>query len=93
MLDAEMIVLRSVGFSTKAACLAGIRDFQKGAANDGNFIRVLSEDRRHFFVLTIASNHVIAASETYPTAEMMERDIIVVQTEGPTARVAESCKG
>ena len=83
--------MQSVAFSTKEACLAGVEDFQRSAVNDANFIRVLARDRTHFFALNSDSNHLIAVSQSYPTAAMMELDIVLVQTGTPTAPIAESC--
>ena len=83
--------MQSVAFSTKEACLAGVEDFQRSAVNDANFIRVLARDRTHFFALNSDSNHLIAVSQSYPTAAMMELDIVAVQTGTPTALIAESC--
>ena len=58
--------------------------------SDSNFVRVLSEDRTHFFVVTSERNEVIATSLSYPTAAMMELDIEVVRVDAPNALVAVS---
>lgn len=59
------VILQSEGYSTRAACSAGIESVRKNAAMEGRFECHTAKDGRAYFVLKASNGQQIARSQMY----------------------------
>ncbi|HRN91722.1 MAG TPA: YegP family protein [Ferruginibacter sp.] len=80
-------ILMSEGYKSMAACQSGIASVKLNALDDHRFERKTSSNGKHYFNLKAANGQVIGTSEMYESSEAMEKGILSVHTNAPSAEV------
>lgn len=83
------IILASEMYSAKDGAVNGIESVKTNAADDGRFERKTSTAGQPYFVLKAANGQTIGRSEMYSSAAAMEKGIVSVKTNAPTAAVTD----
>lgn len=79
------IILASEGYKQKKGCLNGIDSVKENAADERNFKKKESKDKKPYFVLLAKNNQVIGNSETYESKASRDNGIKAVMDVAPTA--------
>ena len=85
--DNGQVILTSEGYTTRAACEAGIESVRKNAGDDSRFDRKKSTNNKHYFNLKAANSQIIGTSEMYESSSAMENGITSVRKNAPGATV------
>jgi uncharacterized protein YegP (UPF0339 family) len=83
-------VLGSEGYSSKAACKAGIESVKKNAPQDGRYECKEAKGGKFHFVLTAPNGKVIGSSQVYASAETCKKGIAAVQRAAADAGVEDA---
>ena len=82
-------ILRSEGYTTKAACLNGVESVKTNAPTDERYDRKKSKDDQFYFNLTAANHEIIGVSEMYTTEQARDNGIDAVKRGAAGAAVED----
>ena len=83
------VILTSEGYTTKAACLAGVESVKKNAQIEGRFEIKEAKNGKPYFNLKASNGQVIGASQMYASERTMKAGIASVQNNAPDAAIVE----
>jgi len=83
------IILRSEGYTSKAACINGIDSVKTNAVNDIRYEKKTAKDNSHYFNLKSGNGQVIGTSEMYQTTSGRDNGIESVKKNAPAAEIEE----
>jgi len=81
------IILKSEGYTTKAACDNGIASVRTNAPDDGRYDRKESSNGKSYFNLKAGNGQVIGTSEMYESIAGMENGIASVKSNAVEASI------
>jgi len=82
-------ILRSEGYTTKAACENGIESVRTNSADDSKFERKVSSNNKFYFNLKATNGQVIGTSEMYESEAGRDNGIESVKNNAPDATVED----
>jgi uncharacterized protein len=82
-------ILRSEGYTTKAACQNGIESVKTNSADDSKFDKKTSTNEKYYFNLKASNGQIIGTSQMYESAAGRDNGIESVKTNAPDAAVIE----
>lgn len=83
-------ILSSEGYSSKAACKAGVESVKKNAPQDERYQFKEAKGGKFHFVLTAPNGKVIGSSQTYASAETCKKGIAAVKRAAADAGVEDA---
>ena len=83
------IILSSEMYTTKANCKKGIASVQKNAVDESRFARLVSKNKKPYFVLKAGNHQVIGNSEMYETERARNNGIKSVMKNAPGVKVED----
>lgn len=86
-------ILRSEGYTTKAACENGIASVRKNASDDAKYDRLESTNGKPYFNLKAGNGQVIGNSELYESSAGRDNGIESVKKNAPDAEVVDETAG
>jgi len=85
-----LTILTSEQYETKRAAQNGIVSVQSNCGSDDRYERKVAADKRVYFNLRAANNHVIGTSQMYTTEQAREVGIASVKTNGSTEDIDDN---
>ena len=82
-------ILRSEGYTSKAACENGIESVKKNAVEESLFEALKSSNGKYYFNLKSTNGQVIGTSEMYESDSGRDNGIKSVMKNAPEAEVVE----
>jgi uncharacterized protein len=82
-------ILRSEGYTTKAACENGIESVRKNAPEDARYERKVSSNNKYYFNLKATNGQVIGTSEMYESEASRDNGIESVKKNAPDSPVED----
>ncbi|MFH7002908.1 YegP family protein [Flavobacterium bizetiae] len=76
-------ILTSEGYTTKAACLNGVKSVKINSQDDNRFDRRESSNGKPYFNLRASNGQIIGASEMYESVSARENGIESVKKNAP----------
>ncbi|MFA6060280.1 MAG: YegP family protein [Taibaiella sp.] len=83
------IILSSEGYSTKYACMDGIKSVMENASDDSRYDKLTTSNNKHYFNLKAGNAQVIGISEMYETASGRDSGIDSVKRNAPEAVIED----
>lgn len=84
-----LVILTSEGYTTKASCENGIESVKRYAADDSNFERRVSADRKTYFNIKAPNGQVIGTSQMYGSDFACDKGIASVKSNAANAVVED----
>ncbi len=82
-------ILTSQAYSSKAACINGIKSVIRHCQNENDFEELLSRDGRLYFSLKAKNGLVIATSQMYASQQGLDQGIASVKKNALFAEIVE----
>lgn len=83
------VILQSQGYTTKASCNNGIQSVRLNSKFDARYVRKISLQGNHYFILIAANYETIGKSQMYSTKYSMEIGIRSVKSIAPFASIID----
>lgn len=83
------IILSSEGYSSKNACVDGIKSVMENASDDSRYDKLTTSNNKHYFNLKAGNSQVIGISEMYETASGRDSGIDSVKRNAPNAIIED----
>jgi len=83
------VILTSEGYTTKAACLAGVESVRKNAPVNERYDIKVAKNGKPFFNLKASNGQVIGASQMYASERTLKQGIESVKNNAPEAALVE----
>ncbi len=83
-------ILSSENYQSRAEAQNGAESIVKNAADDNRFERKNSAGGESYFVLKAVNGEIIGTSETYSSAEAMEKGIESVKSNAQNAEIVDA---
>jgi uncharacterized protein len=84
------IIMSSVGYKSKEACLAGIESCRTDSQDDAQFDKLESSNGKPYFNLKGADGKIIGMSEMYETVTSRDNGIASVKKNAPDSAVNDT---
>lgn len=83
------IILQSQGYTTKTSCIDGIQSVKLNSKFDVRYVRKISLQGNHYFILIAANYETIGKSQMYSTRYAMQLGIHSVKFNAPIAKLTD----
>jgi uncharacterized protein YegP (UPF0339 family) len=87
------VILVSQGYTTKAACQAGIQSVRAHASVASSFSSLAAKNGSPYFTMLARNGQVIGQSQMYGTTTARDNGIRAVMTSAPLATVVDNTRG